>query len=161
MNKPWKVILVLIGIFIAGGVTGGFVTQHIGRLKLLNRPVPEEWAPRHLKRLVDRLDLTKEQQEQIRPIVRRNMEQLGRLRNHAMTETLLVVEAMQRDIAERLTPEQRTKFERMNRELRDMRESRDKIEREKRKNLDHSSGDKPTGDGPAGEKPPAPLPPGT
>jgi uncharacterized membrane protein len=158
MNKPWKVIIVLIGIFAAGGVTGGFVTLRVCKNKILNRPVPEEWAPKHLKRLVDRLALTPEQQEQIRPIVRRNMEQLNRVRNHSMAETQTVVEGMQQDIAEKLTPEQRTKFEQMNRELREAREAREKHEREKRMNLDRTLGDKPS-EKPPGDKPPA-KPPG-
>lgn len=153
MNKPWKVIIVLIGIFAAGGVTGGFVTLRVCKNKILNRPVPEEWAPKHLKRLADRLELTPEQQEQIRPIVRRNMEQLNRVRNHSLAETQTVVEGMQRDIAEKLTPEQRTKFEQMNRELREAREAREKHEREKRVNLDRTPGEK------LPEKPPA-KPPG-
>jgi uncharacterized membrane protein len=143
MNKPWKVIIVLLGIFAAGGVTGGFVTLRVCKNKILNRPVPEEWAPKHLKRLVDRLALTPEQQELIRPIVRRNMEQLNRVRNQSMAETQTVVEGMQRDISAQLTPEQRTKFEQMNRELREAREAREKAEREKRMNLDRAPGDKP------------------
>jgi uncharacterized membrane protein len=158
MNKPWKVIIVLIGIFAAGGVTGGFVTLRVCKNKILNRPVPEEWAPKHLKRLVDRLALTPEQQEQIRPIVRRNMEQLNRVRNQSLAETQTVVEGMQRDISAQLTPEQRTKFEQMNRELREAREAREKHEREKRMNLDRTLGDKPS-EKPPGDKPPA-KPPG-
>jgi hypothetical protein len=143
MNKPWKVIIVLLGIFAAGGVTGGFVTLRVLKNKIMNRPVPEEWAPKHLKRLVDRLALTPEQQEQIRPIVRRNMEQLNRVRNQSMAETQTVVEGMQRDISAQLTPGQRTKFEQMNRELREAREGREKAEREKRMNLDRTLGDRP------------------
>lgn len=143
MNKPWKVIIVLLGIFAAGGVTGGFVTLRVCKNKVLNRPVPEEWAPKHLKRLVDRLALTPEQQEQVRPIVRRNMEQLNRIRNQSMAETQTVVEGMQRDISAQLTPEQRTKFEQMNRELREAREARERVEREKRMNLDRTLGDRP------------------
>jgi uncharacterized membrane protein len=158
MNKPWKVIIVLIGIFAAGGVTGGFVTLRVCKNKILNRPVPEEWAPKHLKRLVDRLALTPEQQEQIRPIVRRNMEQLNRVRNQSLAETQTVVEGMQRDISAQLTPEQRTKFEQMNRELREAREAREKHEREKRMNLDRTLGEKPP-EKPPGDQPPA-KPPG-
>ena len=81
MNKPWIVILVLLGIFTAGGVTGGFVTLKVCRDKIANRPVPEEWEPQHLKKLSDRLNLSAEQKEQVRPIIRRRMEQLKRLRN--------------------------------------------------------------------------------
>lgn len=132
MNRPWKVIVVLLGIFVAGGVTGGFVTLRVVRERFSNRPMPEEWAPRHLKRLVDRLALTTEQQEQIRPIVRHNMEQLNRLRNQSLAETQMRIESMQRDIAQKLTPEQRVAFERMNRELREAREAREARERNER-----------------------------
>lgn len=152
MNKPWQVILVFIGIFIAGGVAGGFVALRVLHDKYVNRPVPEEWAPRHLKRLNDRLDLTPEQQDQIRPIVRRHMEQLNRIRNRTVEETKTVVEDMQREVSNKLTPDQRTKFEQMNRELREARDARDKAERAKR--------DHPPGDGPPGEKPPPGKPPG-
>jgi len=159
MNQPWKIIVVLFGIFAAGGVTGGFVGLRVCKNTILNRPVPEEWAPKHIKRLVDKLGLTPEQLEQVRPIVRRNMEQLNRVRNYALAETQTVVSIMQRDIAEVLTPEQRTKFEQMNRELRDAREAREKAEREKRLLLGRTLGDKPPekpGDKPRGDRPPPP-----
>jgi Spy/CpxP family protein refolding chaperone len=149
MNQPWKVIVVLLGIFVAGGVTGGFVTLRVVRERFSNRPMPEEWAPRHLKRLVDRLALTPEQQEQIRPIVRHNMEQLNRLRNQSLAETQMRIESMQRDIAQKLTPEQRVAFERMNRELREAREAREKNERAKRPRPDRRP-----------DAPPQPQPPG-
>jgi len=143
MNQPWKVIIVLLGIFVAGGVTGGFFTARVCQTKMLNRPVPEEWAPRTLKRLVERLSLTPAQQEEIRPIVRRHMEDLNRLRNRSMAETQTVVEGMQREISGRLTAEQREQYEQLNRELREAREAREKAEREKRLNLDRSLGEKP------------------
>jgi uncharacterized membrane protein len=162
MNKPWQVILVLIGIFAAGGVAGGFVTLRFCKDKIVNRPVPEEWAPKHLKRLNDRLALTPEQQEQVRPIVKRNMEHLNRIRNSSMEETKTVVEGMQREIAALLTSEQRTKFEQMNRELREMREAREKAEKAKRANSGRTEdGPRPPRDRPPGENPPPPTkPPG-
>jgi hypothetical protein len=163
MNKPWQVILVLIGIFAAGGVAGGFVTLRVCKDKLVNRPVPEEWAPRHLKRLHDRLALTPEQDELIRPIVKRNMEHLNRIRNSSMEETKTVVEGMQREISANLTPEQRAKFEQMNRELREMREAREKAEKAKRANAGRpEEGSRPPRNRPPGEKPPPPpdKPPG-
>jgi Spy/CpxP family protein refolding chaperone len=161
MNKPWQVIAVLMGIFAAGGATGSFVTLRICKDKALNRPVPEEWTPRALKSLDERLDLTPDQREQIRPVVRNHMEQVNRLRNSSMAETRLIIEDMQHEISSRLTPDQRTKYEQMNREARDKREKREKADRERRE-----KGDRPTpaADGklaePAGEKTP-PKPPGT
>ena len=137
-------MVVLLGIFVAGGVTGGFVTLRVLREKLAQRPMPEEWAPRHLKRLVDRLALTPEQQEQIRPIVRHNMEQLNRLRNQSRAETQMRIESMQRDIAQKLTPEQRAAFEQMNRELREARDAREINERAKRLKPDRRPDDQPS-----------------
>jgi Spy/CpxP family protein refolding chaperone len=143
MDKPWKVIVVLIGIFVAGAVTGGFVTIRFWKGKLTSRPVPEEWAPKHLRRLVDRLDLTQEQQDQIRPIIRRNMEELNRLRNYSLGETQTIVEGMQHEISEKLTGEQRAKFEQFNRELREARETREKAEKIKRTEAERTLTQKP------------------
>lgn len=155
MNQPWKVILVLVGIFAAGSVTGGFLTLRFCREKMPpNRPVPDQWAPRHLKRLVDRLALTEEQQEQIRPIVRRNMEQLNRLRNYSMAETKSVFEGMEREITEKLTPEQRVKFEQMNREWQERQEREAKEKAEKAKGDRSKEGVRPLRDGPPPAKPP-------
>ncbi len=152
MNKPWKLILLLVGIFIAGSVTGALVMQRIGRASSAKRPLPEQWAPLHLKRLVDRLDLQPEQVDQLRPIVRRNMEQLNRLRAFSLAETRSGVEQMEREIADKLSPEQRAKFERLNKEMR---------ERAKRLGHDRLPGG-PNAPRPERPRPPggAPLPPG-
>ncbi|MDI1319293.1 MAG: hypothetical protein PSW75_03740, partial [bacterium] len=119
MNQPWKMVLLLTGIFIAGGVTGAFVTLKVVREKFAQRPMPEQWAPMHLKRLAERLDLKPEQMEQLRPIIKRNMDELNRLRTYAMGETKVVFERMEREVGEKLTPEQRTKFEQMNKDFRE------------------------------------------
>ncbi|MBL9214349.1 MAG: hypothetical protein JNG83_02620 [Opitutaceae bacterium] len=148
MNQTWKVIVVLVGIFVAGGVTGSFVTQRYLREKLANRPGPEQWAPRHLKRLAERLELTPAQEEQVKPIVRRNMEELNRVRASSLAETRQVFERMEREIAAQLTPEQKAKFEQMNREFR---------ERARKFNLERSGGGpRPAKERPEGERPPPP-----
>jgi Spy/CpxP family protein refolding chaperone len=119
MNKPWKLVWLLAGIFLAGGVTGAFVAMRVGREMFPRRPSPDQWAPQHLKRLAERLDLKPEQQELIRPIIKRNMDELSRLRAASMAETRTVFERMNREVAEQLTPEQRTKLEQMNKEFRE------------------------------------------
>ncbi len=118
-NKPWKLILLLTAIFLAGSVTGAFIMMRIGRKMIAERPMPDQWAPMHLRRLAERLKLQPEQIEQLRPIVHRNFEELGRLRNHSMTEARVVFERMEREVAEKLTPEQRVKFEELNRQMRE------------------------------------------
>lgn len=131
MDKPWKIALVLLGIFLAGALTGGAVAVRIVRNMAMKRPMPEQWGPMQLKRMAERLDLSAEQLEQLRPIVRRNMEELNRLRTYALGETRTILERMNRDIADKLTPEQRIKFEQIGREMRE-RAQRIQLERGQR-----------------------------
>lgn len=109
----------LFGIFVAGGVTGTFVTLRFGREWVVKRPGPDQWAPNHLRRLTERLDLRPDQQEQLRPIVRRNIEELSRLRNDCISATKTVFERMEREISEKLSPEQRIQYDKLNREMRE------------------------------------------
>jgi len=119
MNKPWKLVLLLVGIFLAGGVSGAFVMMRMGRNLIAGRPMPDQWAPMHLKRLTEKLELTPQQTEELRPIVKSHMEELTRLRTQSMAETKVVFEQMQREIAAKLTPEQQVKFDQMNKEMRE------------------------------------------
>ena len=68
-QKPWKLILLLTAIFLAGGATGALVTMRVGRKMIADRPMPDQWAPLHMRKLADRLKLEPEQVEQLRPIV--------------------------------------------------------------------------------------------
>lgn len=119
MNNRWKLVWILAGIFAAGIVTGAFGTRQFGRDWVAKRPGPDQWAPNHLRRLSERLELLPEQQEQLRPIVRRNMEELSRVRSECLVATKNVFERMEREISERLTPEQRLKYEQLNKEMRE------------------------------------------
>ena len=119
MNKPWKLVLALLGIFLAGGVTGTFVTLRFGREWVVKRPGPEHWEVSHMKRLSERLGLEPTQQEELRPIVRRNMEELSQVRSHCITVTKAVFEQMEREISAKLTPAQLVKFEQLNKEMRE------------------------------------------
>ena len=148
MKQTWKLVLLLAGIFLAGGITGAFVGQRILRARIMSRPMPEQWAPSHLKRLADRLDLKPEQQEELRPIIKRNMDELNYLRSKSMAESKVVFERMEREIAEKLTPDQRVKFEKQNQEFR---------ERMRRFGMDRLGG--PRGERGGPERPPGVPPP--
>jgi Spy/CpxP family protein refolding chaperone len=116
MDRPWKLVLLLAGIFAAGAVTGGFVTVRFGRQMMRDRPRFDQWGPNRIKMLAERLDLTPDQVEKLRPIMRRDGDDLTRIRSTSISDTRRILERMEHDIAEVLTPEQRTKFEQMNRE---------------------------------------------
>lgn len=153
-NKPWKLILLLLAIFAAGGVTGAFVTMRVGRKLIADRTMPEQWAPLHMRKLADRLNLQPEQVEQLRPIVRRNLEELGRLRNRCLADSRVVFERMEREVAEKLTPEQRVKFEELNRQMRE----RAKKLMPNRPNRPRSEGGRPGGDRQTSPDSPPPEP---
>jgi Spy/CpxP family protein refolding chaperone len=160
-DKPWKLVLLLVGIFVAGAITGGFVSLEVAHSMLRKRMAPETWGPARLKLLGKRLDLTQEQVARLEPIIKRDVEELRELREKGFTDAHAILERMERDIAALLTPEQKGKFEKLNAELRErnrrMMEQRrnergEKGERRPRPDdHDHPPGPPPDGHGPGGE----------
>lgn len=118
-DKPWKLVLLLTGIFLAGGVAGGFITLEVGKSMLRKRMAPENWGPARLKKLEEHLNLTAEQLERLKPIVRRDVDELNKLRQQGFQDTRRILERMEKDIATVLTPEQKEKFEKLNAEMRE------------------------------------------
>ena len=120
MNQPFKLILLILGIFLAGAVTGYFIYPEVAGMRAKPKhPSPEQWGPARLKKLSEKLGLSPEQEEKLRPIMVRDMAELGRLRTNCLAEAKKVFERMEHDISELLTPQQREKFEQMNREMRE------------------------------------------
>jgi len=118
MNKPWKLIVLLVGIFVVGGVTGALVAMRVARAMPANRqpPGPELWATLHLKRIADEIGLEPGQLEQIRPIVARSMTELFNMRSQFLADNRARREQMEREVMAILLPEQRPKYEKINRE---------------------------------------------
>lgn len=119
MKNPWKLIALLAGIFVLGATTGTLVTMRVLRPSpgpLRPPPSAEIWSAKHVKRLVDELGVTPDQVEKIRPVVARRMLELFKLRARFLDNNHALREVMEREVAEFLTPEQRAKYEQMNRE---------------------------------------------
>jgi Spy/CpxP family protein refolding chaperone len=148
MNKNLKLVGLLAGIFVTGSVTGALLTTRFGRNWIQQRAVPEQWASHHVRKLAEKLELKEDQVEQLRPIIRRNMEEMGRLRSECVKDTRVVAERMEREIAEKLTPEQKIKFDEYNREKR---------ERMKKHLQRKAEGTPQEGSAPAGSPSPSPT----
>ena len=122
MDKPWKVISAFVGVFIAGSIFGGLLALRfdLSRHGMTKRPSAHDGPvlPQLMQRFVERLDLTLEQREQLRPVMERAGEDLRRLRQSGFRETGVVLERLQQDVARVLTPEQRVKLEKMREEMR-------------------------------------------
>ena len=119
MNKPWKLIILLVGIFVAGGATGVLLGMRIARVMPPNRPppAPELWTSLHLKRITDDITLQPGQLEQIQPIVTRGMTELFTMRTQFLADNRVRREQMEREVMVILRPEQRPKYEKINREF--------------------------------------------
>ena len=152
----WKIILAMLGIFVAGAATGAFVAlgtvKKMAERRGLNQ-LPAPWSPQQLRRLAEALSLTDEQLKKIRPIVRRNMEDMGRLRQFTAGEMRRNLERLEREISAELTPEQQDKF-------REMQEMMRKRILERRPGGSEGGSDRPFGPDerrrPDGERPPHP-----
>ncbi len=156
LERPWKLILLLVGIFAAGAVTGSFATLMVGKKIAQARTAPDQWISARFKMFAERLELTPPQVEKLEPIMRRNAEDLKRLRQDGMRDTRRIVERMEKEIAAVLTPEQQAKFDVLSKEMAE----RARKFMEQREQRRHDPRGRPPGEkGGKGERnPPAPPP---
>lgn len=142
MDKPWKVILAFVGVFIAGAVFGGVFTLRSagkgpagGKAKatapaaaksggttgpaIQSSAVATRVAQQVMRQLQQRLSPTPEQQKAIRPIVSRASEDLQRMQREHFADITRTTERMYADLAPILTPEQRGKLQQMREEMLD------------------------------------------
>jgi Spy/CpxP family protein refolding chaperone len=115
MNKTWKVVLAFTAVFLAGSIFGGLLAMRVGPRVMAQKksgppPVAGQLLLRHF---ADRLELTPEQKEKIRPMVERADEEVRRLRQGSLKETGVVLRRLQQEIAGELTAEQRKKLEKL------------------------------------------------
>jgi len=75
----WKVVLTLIAIFVAGGVTGGFLTIRAMKYETPRRSELPPEMPFAVDRWRARLRLTPEQDPKLRPIAQQRDNELRNL----------------------------------------------------------------------------------
>lgn len=124
MNRTWKVVLAFAGVFLCGAVFGGFLSlrlagERVGREGFNGEPSVNQFVPMLLRRYEARLELTQEQLEKIRPIVKTAEEELRQMRRDNFGRSMAVADDMNAKISELLTPEQRDKLATMKQEWRD------------------------------------------
>ncbi len=156
MTKTWQVWLVLVLIFVTGGVSGGLVGYHIGRKHQPHWEPPEVWGQRHFDYVAERLGLTPEQKAHLRPIVMQNIEELVKLRRQAMQSSHDILLRMEKEVAAQLTPEQKAKYEEFLKERRAAR--RQGFDRGPHGERGREPGPPPPPN--EGKSPPPPPPPG-
>lgn len=156
MNKAWQVCLVLIAIFAAGGISGGLVAFRVARRNPRYFPAPEAWAARQFDHMTRELSLTPEQKARIEPMVKRDTEELVKLRRQSFRASREILERMETSIAAELTPEQRTKYEQFLKERRERFRRMMPEQRGPRGGRDRPPDEKPPPPPDAGSEPPPP-----
>lgn len=106
--NPFKIILAVSGIFVAGAVTGGFVSLRVVDHITRQKRITERTGPTEIGvRLAEQLQLTPEQKNKVRPIITRTSEDLRKLRRDSFSQTAALITKMDVELSQELTPEQR------------------------------------------------------
>ena len=162
LTKP-RTILVLVGIFLAGAVSGVFLAPLIR----IHRPpaphAPRPFLVRTMARLEEKLQLTPEQRKQVEVLAQQAGLELGKLRRESWQASVKTIQRLNEGIAAILTPEQKVQFDAYQREQHERLRKR-QMDRDGRYGLrgDDLPPPPPPGVGPhregPGEGPPSPPP---
>lgn len=121
MNRS-KIALYLSLIFIAGAIAGGAVGYKAAETDR-SRPArnerdrnPEDFGQRIFNRMTERLVLTPEQVEKVKPVFWEGFKQVRAIQDRSVQEVRDAIRANHAEIAKLLTPEQKIELEKMDRE---------------------------------------------
>jgi Spy/CpxP family protein refolding chaperone len=117
-SKFWKIIGLLLLVFLAGGVTGGVGTYVFTKRALEAAFDFDRWPDRGVRMLDDRLTLTPEQKVRVRVIQERLAQQMKEHFRDSMAESGRILLSGGAEIDAELTAEQRVIHAEMKRELR-------------------------------------------
>jgi Spy/CpxP family protein refolding chaperone len=109
----WKLVTGFLLVFLAGGVTGGFVAAKTTRHFFVAAGHHGVAAQRLRERLKSELDLTPDQMAKISPVIDKASAQLDEIRDDSARRVRDIFAEAHRQIATDLTPEQREKLERL------------------------------------------------
>jgi Spy/CpxP family protein refolding chaperone len=110
MNRKLKISLYLTALFAAGVVTGMFISYQIARRMMPSR---EKMADHWCGELQSKLNLTPEQMQKIRPVVN---DALTDFKNNLSCQMLSSLSNCNARVGLELTPEQKAKFEQIQKE---------------------------------------------
>ena len=115
----WKLGLYVLALFLAGGGSGALITWEVCRRKPVAPLPPAEIGARLRARFQSRLDLTSEQMQKINPLIDQAMHRVEAIRRETANEVFANVSSLHEQVLLVLTPEQKVKFEELERERRE------------------------------------------
>ncbi len=116
--RTWKLSLYVVALFVAGGGSGALVTWQVCRRTPVAPLPPAEIGARLRARFQSQLDLTPEQVQKIDPLIDQAMGRVEAIRRQTASQVYANVSNLHEQVLVVLTPEQRVRFEQLERERR-------------------------------------------
>jgi uncharacterized membrane protein len=112
MATPLKIILTVSGIFLTGAVTGSFVGFRLAERHAASQKMSPRGGPVELLggRAAEKLNLSPEQKQRVRPIIRRTAEDLRSISHDAFSRSAELIAEMDAELAKILSTEQLEKL---------------------------------------------------
>ena len=117
--SKWKLGVYVLAIFVAGGGSGAFIAWQVSRRTPVAPLPPAEIGVRLRARFQSRLALTPDQVQKIDPMIDRAMRRVEDIRKETAGQVFANVSNMHEQVLTVLTPEQKARFEELERERRD------------------------------------------
>ena len=115
----WKLGVYVLAIFLAGGGSGAFIAWQVCRRTPVALVPPTEIGARLRARFQSQLALTPEQVQKIDPMIDQAMRRVEAIHNETAGQVFANVASLHEQMLTVLTPEQKVKFEELERERRD------------------------------------------
>jgi Spy/CpxP family protein refolding chaperone len=117
--SKWKLGVYVLAIFLAGGGSGALIAWKVcRRMPVTSRP-PAEIGARLRARFQSQLALTPEQVQKIDPMIDQAMHRVEAIRKETASHVFANVSNLHEQVLAVLTPEQKVKFEELERERRE------------------------------------------
>ena len=114
-----KLAIYVLAIFLAGAASGGIVAWQVSRRVPVAPVPPAEIGARLRARFQSQLALTPDQAQKIDPMIDQAMGRVETIRQETAHHVFANVSQLHEQVLTVLTPEQKTKFEALERERRD------------------------------------------
>jgi Spy/CpxP family protein refolding chaperone len=115
----WKLRGYVLAIFLAGGGSGAFLGWQACRRMPITPVPPAEIGARRRARFQSQLALTPEQAQKIDPMIDEAMRRVEAIREETAGKVFANVSNLHQQVLGVLTPEQKARFEELERERRD------------------------------------------
>ncbi len=114
-----KLAIYVLAIFLAGAGSGALVAWQVSRRVPVPPLTPAEIGARLRAQFQSGLDLTPEQRQKVDPMIDQAMRRVEAIRQETAIHVFANVSQLHEQMLTVLTPEQKTKFEALERERRD------------------------------------------